>query len=118
MLELRKKGHSFASIADHVLCSKTKSNEIKTALDDFRQRVKGQDFALVKTLDVVKRAVTGMAGLQSTSHAKPKGILFFAGPTGTGKTETAKTLAEKLFGDESCCISNIQKSRDFDLLIR
>lgn len=79
-------------------------NEIKTALDDFRQRVKGQDFALVKTLDVVKRAVTGMAGLQSSSHAKPKGILFFAGPTGTGKTETAKTLAEKLFGDESCCI--------------
>ena len=55
-------------------------NEIKTALDDFRQRVKGQDFALVKTLDVVKRAVTGMAGLQSSSHAKPKGILFFAGP--------------------------------------
>lgn len=79
-------------------------NEIKTALGDFRQRVKGQDFALVKTLDVVKRAVTGMAGLQSSSHAKPKGILFFAGPTGTGKTETAKTLAEKLFGDESCCI--------------
>jgi len=79
-------------------------NEIKTALTDFQKRVKGQDFALIKTLDVVKRAITGMAGLQSSSHAKPKGILFFAGPTGTGKTETAKTLAEKLFGDESCCI--------------
>lgn len=79
-------------------------NELKDAKTDFQKRVKGQDFALVKTLDVVKRAVTGMAGLQSSSHAKPKGILFFAGPTGTGKTETAKTLAEKLFGDESCCI--------------
>lgn len=45
-----------------------------------------------------------MSGLQHSSHTKPKGILFFAGPTGTGKTETAKTLAEKLFGDESCCI--------------
>lgn len=78
--------------------------ELKTAKEDFQRRVKGQDFAIVKTLDVVKRAVTGMAGLQSSSHAKPKGILFFAGPTGTGKTETAKTLAEKLFGDESCCI--------------
>lgn len=78
--------------------------ELKTAKEDFQKRVKGQDFAIVKTLDVVKRAVTGMAGLQSSSHAKPKGILFFAGPTGTGKTETAKTLAEKLFGDESCCI--------------
>jgi ATP-dependent Clp protease ATP-binding subunit ClpA len=79
-------------------------NELKTAKEDFQKRVKGQDFAILKTLDVVKRAVTGMAGLQSSSHAKPKGILFFAGPTGTGKTETAKTLAEKLFGDESCCI--------------
>ena len=78
--------------------------ELKTAREDFQKRVKGQDFAIVKTLDVIKRAVTGMAGLQSSSHAKPKGILFFAGPTGTGKTETAKTLAEKLFGDESCCI--------------
>lgn len=78
--------------------------DLKNAKEDFQRRVKGQDFALVKTLDVVKRAVTGMAGLQSSSHAKPKGILFFAGPTGTGKTETAKTLAEKLFGDESCCI--------------
>ena len=79
-------------------------NELKTAKEDFQKRVKGQDFAIVKTLDVVKRAVTGMAGLQSSSHAKPKGILFFAGPTGTGKTETAKTLAEKLFGDERRCI--------------
>lgn len=78
--------------------------ELKTAKEDFQKRVKGQDFAIVKTLDVIKRAVTGMAGLQSSSHAKPKGILFFAGPTGTGKTETAKTLAEKLFGDERRCI--------------
>lgn len=81
-----------------------KVDELKTAGEDFRKRVKGQDFAVVKTLDVVKRAVTGMSGLQGSAHGKPKGVLFFAGPTGTGKTETAKTLAEKLFGDESCCI--------------
>ena len=67
-------------------------------------RVKGQDYAITKTLDIIKRAVTGMAGVQTASHGKPKGVLFFAGPTGTGKTETAKTLAEKLFGDEKCCI--------------
>lgn len=79
-------------------------NELKTAKEDFQKRVKGQDFAIVKTLDVIKRAVTGMSSLQGSAHGKPKGILFFAGPTGTGKTETAKTLAEKLFGDESCCI--------------
>lgn len=79
-------------------------SEIRNAYSDFEKRVKGQQNAVVKTLDVIKRAVTGLNGLQHSSHSKPKGILFFAGPTGTGKTETAKTLAEKLFGDEKCCI--------------
>ena len=79
-------------------------DSLRTAGEDFRRRVKGQDFALTKTLDVVKRAVTGMSGLQGSSHTRPKGVLFFAGPTGTGKTETAKTLAERLFGDERCWI--------------
>lgn len=70
----------------------------------FEKRVKGQQAAITKTLDVIKRAATGMSGLQSSSHSRPKGVLFFAGPTGTGKTETAKTLSEILFGDENCCI--------------
>lgn len=69
-----------------------------------RRRVKGQDEAVKRTLDVIKRAVTGLSGLQGSSLTRPKGVLFFAGPTGTGKTEMAKTLAEMLFGDESCCI--------------
>lgn len=78
--------------------------KLKTAENDFKVRIKGQDYAITKTLDIIKRAVTGMSGVQTVSHGKPKGVLFFAGPTGTGKTETAKTLAEKLFGDERCCI--------------
>lgn len=77
--------------------------QIKNAKTDFESRVKGQDFAITKTLDVIKRAITGMSGLQGSSHTRPKGVLFFAGPTGTGKTETAKTLAEIIFGDESYC---------------
>lgn len=76
---------------------------IRNAKSDFEKRVKGQGYAITKTLDVIKRAITGMSGLQGSSHTRPKGVLFFAGPTGTGKTETAKTLAEILFGDESCC---------------
>ena len=79
-------------------------DSLRTAKQDFEKRIKGQDAALERTLDVVKRAVTGMNGLSSSSTAKPKGVLFFAGPTGVGKTETAKALAEKLFGDESACI--------------
>ena len=80
------------------------SEKISSGKEEFEKRVKGQDYAITKTLDVVKRAITGMSGLQGSSHARPKGVLFFAGPTGTGKTETAKTLAELLFGDDSCCI--------------
>ncbi len=86
------------------LWNKLEPEKFANAEEEFRERVKGQDSAIAKTLDIVKRAITGMSGLQHSSQSKPKGVLFFAGPTGTGKTETAKTLAEKLFGDESCCI--------------
>lgn len=75
---------------------------IHTRLED---RVKGQEEALRKVKSVVTRAVKGLSGLQhSASSHKPKGILFMAGPTGVGKTETAKALAESIFGDENACI--------------
>lgn len=69
------------------------------------ERVKGQDEAIGKVKAVITRAVKGLSGLQhSGASHKPKGILFFAGPTGVGKTETAKALAESIFGDENACI--------------
>lgn len=59
----------------------------------FAQRVMGQDEA-VKTM--VDRIAMLKAGL--TDPGRPIGVFLFAGPTGTGKTELAKTLAEFLFG--------------------
>ena len=62
-------------------------------------RVFGQDHAVGKTLDILKRAALGLSGAQASSSAsRPRGVIFFAGPTGVGKTELAKAAAELLFG--------------------
>ncbi|BCZ19148.1 chaperone [Helicobacter sp. NHP19-012] len=66
------------------------------------KRVKGQSHAISKVEKVIIRAFTGFSGAAHSSKSqKPKGVLFFVGPTGVGKTELAKSLAEFLFGDES-----------------
>lgn len=73
--------------------------------DELSKRVKGQNAAISKVKDVIIRAYTGFSGLQhSSKQKKPKGTLFFVGPTGVGKTELAKSLAEFIFGDENACI--------------
>lgn len=70
-----------------------------------RLRVKGQEQAIEKISRIIKRSVTGLSGMQhSASGNKPRGILFLAGPSGTGKTEIAKTVTELLFGDEKALI--------------
>lgn len=78
---------------------------IREAGGFIENRVKGQRPAVVKTLDILKRSVMSLTGAQARSGgSRPRGVLFFAGPTGVGKTELAKTLTELVFGDERACI--------------
>jgi len=78
---------------------------VSQAGDIIRQRVKGQDEAVDRVVTMIIRAYLGLAGIQhSKQMTKPKGTLFFVGPTGVGKTELAKSLAEFIFGDENNCI--------------
>ena len=70
-----------------------------------QRRVKGQESAIGAVNKILIRAYTGLSGLQHSVKARtPKGALFFVGPTGVGKTELAKSLAQFLFGDEDACI--------------
>lgn len=66
--------------------------------------VKGQDEAVHKVIDTLTLARAGMSGMSSGTASKPKGVLFFAGPTGVGKTFLAKNLAEFLFGSKEAFI--------------
>jgi len=65
-------------------------------------KVMGQSKAVTKVLDILKRTSIGLTGAQAPSSAsRPRGVLFFVGPTGVGKTEMAKTIAQVVFGDPS-----------------
>jgi ATP-dependent Clp protease ATP-binding subunit ClpB len=69
------------------------------------ERLKGQHQAVTKTLDSLKRSIMGLSGAQASRESgRPRGILFFAGPTGVGKTELAKAITQVVFGNEQAYI--------------
>jgi ATP-dependent Clp protease ATP-binding subunit ClpB len=63
--------------------------------DELHRRVVGQDAALTAVADAIRRARAGLS-----DPNRPVGSFIFLGPTGVGKTETAKALAALLFDDE------------------
>ena len=67
--------------------------------DNLRLRVVGQDDALVAVANAVRRSRAGLG-----DENRPIGSFLFLGPTGVGKTETARALAEFLFDDERAMI--------------
>src|SRR5437899_1904213 len=73
--------------------------KLLTMEDRLRERVIGQDEALEAVANAVRRA---RAGLQDPN--RPIGSFIFLGPTGVGKTETARALAEFLFDDERAMV--------------
>ncbi len=109
-------GIGFRDVDDAVQCYKVGVTEnpwkkdylrerIADALPFIEERVRGQRAAVTKTIDILMRSVMGLTGAQArASGNRPRGVLFFAGPTGVGKTELAKTLTQLIFGDERAYI--------------
>jgi ATP-dependent Clp protease ATP-binding subunit ClpB len=108
----RQAGISAQQIDDAVRCYKVgvpdnpwRQAHLRERLKDgeveIGRSIKGQAVAIEKTLDILKRSVLGLSGAQAgTQGGRPRGILFFAGPTGVGKTELAKAVTKLIFGDE------------------
>jgi ATP-dependent Clp protease ATP-binding subunit ClpC len=67
--------------------------------DALRERVKGQDEAVVTVAKAVRRARAGLG-----DPRRPNGAFIFLGPTGVGKTELVRALAEFMFGTEESMV--------------
>jgi ATP-dependent Clp protease ATP-binding subunit ClpB len=73
--------------------------KLVTMEDRLRQRVIGQDAALTVVANAIRRSRAGLS-----DPKRPIGSFIFLGPTGVGKTETARALAEFLFDDEAAMV--------------
>ncbi|MFO0520015.1 MAG: type VI secretion system ATPase TssH [bacterium] len=84
--------------------------------DVLKKRIKGQDHAMDAITEIIKTAKSGLKDPQ-----QPMGVFLLVGPSGTGKTETALTVADLLFGDEKSTIivnmSEFQEKHNVSRLI-
>jgi hypothetical protein len=84
---------------------KVKPEMLRGAKETLSIRVKGQNDVIDEVIPVLIRAKLGMTDISTSLHsAKPRGVFFFVGPTGVGKTELSKAIAELIFGDENAMI--------------
>ncbi len=86
----------------HIPVAKMLQSDLQKLLDmedHLRTRVIGQDEALEAVANAVRRSRAGLS-----DETRPIGSFLFLGPTGVGKTETARALAEQLFDDEKAMI--------------
>ena len=79
--------------------SETESEKLKNLEQNLHKRVIGQDEAVSAVAKAIKRSRLGLK-----DPNKPIGSFLFLGPTGVGKTELSKALAESLFGSEDALI--------------
>ena len=79
--------------------TQTESAKLLKMEDELHKRVIGQDAAVKALAQSIRRTRSGLK-----DPKRPGGSFIFAGPTGVGKTELAKALAEFLFGDEDALI--------------
>lgn len=77
----------------------SESKRLLTLEDELKKRVIGQDEAVNAVADAIRRSRSGLK-----DPARPMGCFMFTGPSGAGKTELSKALAECLFGTEKSLI--------------
>jgi ATP-dependent Clp protease ATP-binding subunit ClpA len=76
------------------------ATKVKKAGEILGGRVIGQPRAVSAVVSMLTSARVGLSMRAGGTSSKPKGVFFFVGPTGVGKTELAKALTELVFGDE------------------
>lgn len=84
---------------------KIKNETLANASKFLETRVKGQNSVISDVVPTLIRAKLGLTEISSEGESsKPRGVFFFVGPTGVGKTELSKAIAELIFGDENSMV--------------